>query len=57
MDMNKNFIKKSCEYKDMHPDIPSKFLYIVNYAFMNFFGSLPDMHLLVIKVIVTYKYA
>jgi hypothetical protein len=41
----------------MHPDIPSKFLYIVEYAFMIFFGSLLDMHLLVIKVTLTYKYA
>jgi hypothetical protein len=41
----------------MHLDIPSKFPYIVDYAFMNFFGSLPDMHLLVIEVIVTYIYA
>jgi len=41
----------------MHSNIPSKFFYIVVYAFMNFFGSLPNMHLLVVKVIIMCSYA
>jgi len=33
----------------MHLDIQSKLFYTITYAFMNFFGSLLDMHLLIIK--------